>query len=111
MGVGLANSLLAKGRVFGEGVNWAKTAEVGVSLLVSPLVGFCAAGGLVLLARALIKRQDLFRPPDAEKPPPLWIRALLIVTCTGVSFVRGSNDGQKGMGLIMLILVGILPGM
>lgn len=110
MGVGLANSLLAKGHVFGEGVNWAKAREVGLSLLISPLVGFCAAAALLLLARAFIKRQELFRPPDADTPPPLWIRALLILTCTGVSFAHGSNDGQKGMGLIMLILVGIIPG-
>jgi inorganic phosphate transporter, PiT family len=39
----------------------------------------------------------------------LWIRAILFLTCTGVSFAHGSNDGQKGVGLIMLILIGILP--
>jgi PiT family inorganic phosphate transporter len=39
----------------------------------------------------------------------LWIRILLIFTCTGVSFAHGSNDGQKGMGLIMLILIGTVP--
>lgn len=110
MGVGLANSMLSKTMVFGEGVNWAKAKEVGVSLLVSPLVGFCCAALLLILAKALIKRPELYRAPDPNKPPPLWIRALLILTCTGVSFAHGSNDGQKGMGLIMLILVGILPG-
>ena len=57
----------------------------------------------------LIKRKDLYTAPDKDKAPPLWIRGLLILTCTGVSFAHGSNDGQKGMGLIMLILVGILP--
>jgi inorganic phosphate transporter, PiT family len=111
MGVGLANSLLSKGHVFGEGVNWAKASEVGMSLLISPIVGFCGAAVLLLLSRAVIRRQDLFHPPNSKQPPPLWIRALLVVTCTGVSFAHGSNDGQKGMGLIMLILVGILPGM
>jgi PiT family inorganic phosphate transporter len=110
MGVGLANSLLSKGNVFGEGVNWAKANEVGLSLLISPLVGFCGAAALLLLAKSLIQRQELFRPPDSKEPPPSWIRGLLILTCTGVSFAHGSNDGQKGMGLIMLILVGILPG-
>src|SRR5579863_5959887 len=109
MGVGLANSLLAPGHVFGEGVNWAKAEEVGTSLLVSPIVGFVCAGALLLLCKLLIKRQDLYQAPEKDKAPPLWIRGLLVLTCTGVSFGHGSNDGQKGMGLIMLILVGIIP--
>ncbi|MEH2050301.1 inorganic phosphate transporter [Nostoc sp.] len=111
MGVGLANSMLSSGHVFGEGVNWAKAQEVFTSLLVSPIVGFTCAALLLLLAKILIKRPELYRAPDEGKAPPPWIRALLILTCTGVSFAHGSNDGQKGMGLIMLILVGILPGM
>jgi PiT family inorganic phosphate transporter len=111
MGVGLANSLLSSGHVFGEGVNWAKAQEVFTSLLVSPIVGFCGAALLLLLAKALIRRPELYHAPESEKAPPPWIRALLILTCTGVSFAHGSNDGQKGMGLIMLILVGIIPSM
>jgi PiT family inorganic phosphate transporter len=109
MGVGLANSMMTKGHVFGEGVNWAKASEVGMSLLFSPIIGFTCAALLLLLSKALIKREDLYRAPEGEKPPPLWIRGLLILTCTGVSYSHGSNDGQKGMGLIMLILIGILP--
>src|SRR5271169_4410921 len=109
MGVGLANSMMGKGHVFGEGVNWAKASEVGISLLVSPIVGFTCAALLLLLSKALIKRKDLYQAPEGEKAPPLWIRSLLMLTCTGVSFAHGSNDGQKGMGLIMLILIGILP--
>jgi inorganic phosphate transporter, PiT family len=109
MGVGLANSMLSS-HVFGEGVNWAKAKEVGSSLLISPLVGFTAAALLLLLAKALIRRPELYHAPDQDKGPPHWIRGLLILTCTGVSFAHGSNDGQKGMGLIMLILIGILPG-
>src|SRR5579862_4870808 len=110
MGVGLANSMLSKGHVFGEGVNWAKAQEVGSSLLISPIVGFVCAGLLLLLAKVLIKRPDLYEAPEPGKTPPLWIRGLLVLTCTGVSFFHGSNDGQKGMGLIMLILIGVLPG-
>src|SRR5450432_4781022 len=109
MGVGLANSLMAPGLAFGEGVNWSKASEVGLALIISPIVGFCAAALLLLLMKMLIRRPELYRPPDLEKPPPFWIRSLLVVTCTGVSFAHGSNDGQKGMGLIMLILIGILP--
>ncbi|MEH2030628.1 MAG: inorganic phosphate transporter [Nostoc sp.] len=111
MGVGLANSMLTSGHVFGEGVNWSKVQEVFTSLLVSPIVGFTCAALLLILAKRLINRPELYRAPDGSKPPPPWIRALLILTCTGVSFAHGSNDGQKGMGLIMLILVGIIPGM
>jgi PiT family inorganic phosphate transporter len=109
MGVGLANSLISKSHVFGEGVNWAKAGEVGASLLISPVVGFCGAALLLLLAKILIQRPELYRAPG-KTPPPFWVRALLMLTCTGVSFAHGSNDGQKGMGLIMLILIGILPG-
>jgi PiT family inorganic phosphate transporter len=109
MGVGLANSVLAPGHVFGEGVNWAKAQEVGVSLLVSPIVGFVCSALLLLIMKALIKNKELYQSPEKYKAPPLWIRGLLVLTCTGVSFGHGSNDGQKGMGLIMLILIGIVP--
>jgi PiT family inorganic phosphate transporter len=109
MGVGLANSMITPGHVFGEGVNWAKAQEVFTSLLVSPIVGFVCSAVLLLLAKFLIRRPELYAPAEAAKSPPWWIRLLLIFTCTGVSFSHGSNDGQKGMGLIMLILIGILP--
>jgi inorganic phosphate transporter, PiT family len=109
MGVGLANSMITPGHVFGEGVNWAKAQEVFTSLLVSPIVGFVCSALLLLLAKFLIRRPELYAPAEAGKSPPWWIRLLLIFTCTGVSFSHGSNDGQKGMGLIMLILIGILP--
>jgi PiT family inorganic phosphate transporter len=108
-GVGLANSLFASGRVFGEGVDWGKASEVGMALLFSPLIGFAGAALLLLLMMCAIRRKDLYRAPDKERTPPLWIRGVLVLTCTGVSFGHGSNDGQKGMGLIMLILIGILP--
>ena len=109
MGVGLANSWLSGAHEFGEGINWAKASEVGSSLLISPMVGFGCAALLLIVSKILIHRKDLYLAPDKEKTPPLWIRGLLVLTCTGVSFAHGSNDGQKGMGLIMLILVGILP--
>src|SRR5271156_2090855 len=109
MGVGLANSLLTPGHVFGEGVNWAKAQEVGLSLLISPVVGFAFSALLLLLMKLLIHNKDLYSAPLKDKAPPLWIRGLLVLTCTGVSFGHGSNDGQKGMGLIMLIMIGILP--
>jgi PiT family inorganic phosphate transporter len=109
MGVGLANSMLSAGHVLGEGVNWAKASEVGMSLLISPIVGFVCSALLLLIMKALVKVPELYQAPEKDKAPPHWIRGLLILTCTGVSFGHGSNDGQKGMGLIMLILVGILP--
>ncbi|HUB26183.1 MAG TPA: inorganic phosphate transporter [Tepidisphaeraceae bacterium] len=110
MGVGLANSLMQGGHSVGEGLNWPKVAEVFMSLLVTPVVGFVCSALLLLLAKAFVHRPSLFRTPPKNVPPPRSIRGLLILTCTGVSFAHGSNDGQKGMGLILLILVGILPG-
>lgn len=109
VGVGLMNSLLSSGQQFGEGVNWGKVQETAMALLVSPVVGFAAAGLLLLSAKALIRNQALYRSPEGKTPPPLWIRGLLVLTCTGVSFAHGSNDGQKGMGLIMQILIGLVP--
>jgi inorganic phosphate transporter, PiT family len=108
MGVGLANSVLS-GHVFGEGVNWAKATEVFSSLIVSPIVGFVCSAILLLILKAFIRSPKLYEPPDPTKSPPLWIRSILVLTCTGVSFAHGSNDGQKGMGLIMLILIGLVP--
>jgi PiT family inorganic phosphate transporter len=108
MGVGLANSMLS-GHVFGEGITWAKASEVFSSLIVSPIVGFVCSAILLLLLKFIIRRPELFRSPDPGKAPPWWIRGVLMLTCTGVSFAHGSNDGQKGMGLIMLILIGIIP--
>src|SRR5262249_24680875 len=107
-GVGLAHSMLP-GNTFGSGVNWAKAGEVGLSLLVSPLLGFCLAAGLLWLLLRWFPDPELHHPPEKEKPPPWWIRLLLIGTCTGVSFAHGSNDGQKGIGLMMLILIGLVP--
>ncbi len=108
IGVGVANALM-HGRDGTSGVDWAQATKVGYSLLLSPLVGFCCAALLLLALRAFVKNKALYEEPRGNKPPPLWIRALLILTCTGVSFAHGSNDGQKGMGLIMLILVGTVP--
>ncbi|MDM0078458.1 inorganic phosphate transporter [Variovorax sp. J2P1-59] len=108
IGVGIANALM-HGRDGTSGVDWTQATKVGYSLLLSPLVGFGCAALLFLALRALVKNRALYEEPKGTTPPPVWIRALLILTCTGVSFAHGSNDGQKGMGLIMLILVGTVP--
>ncbi len=109
VGVGLMNSYLSPDSAFGDGVNWAKVADTGKALLFSPIIGFVLAAVVLLLMKALIKMPALFESPKGETPPPWPVRALLVLTCTGVSFAHGSNDGQKGMGLIMLILIGIAP--
>jgi PiT family inorganic phosphate transporter len=109
MGVGLMNSMMNASGILG-GVNWAKAKDVGMALLVSPVVGFVGTAILFLLMKVLVRKPELYSTPDPNKPPPLWIRGILCLTCTGVSFAHGSNDGQKGMGLLMLILVGIVPG-
>jgi PiT family inorganic phosphate transporter len=112
IGVGLANQFLAAkaGANSGtSGVDWAQTTNVFKALLISPLVGFFCSALLLLVFKAVIKDPRLYEAPKDQAPPPFWIRALLILTCTGVSFAHGSNDGQKGMGLIMLILIGTVP--
>src|SRR5262249_39108298 len=86
-----------------------KATEIGYSLLLSPLFGFFAAALLLLVLKLVVRNPALYREPKGNQPPPWWIRGTLIATCTGVSFAHGSNDGQKGMGLIMLILIGTVP--
>ena len=108
IGVGVANALM-RGRDGTSGVDWGKATEIGYALLLSPLVGFICAAVLLLLLKMIVRNPALYAAPEGNKAPPLWIRGLLILTCTGVSFAHGSNDGQKGMGLIMLILIGTVP--
>ncbi len=111
LGVGIAYYLLPEAS--GDGVNWTKAKEIGLSLLLSPAVGFTLTILLMLSLRMLTRKskesEDLFKEPKKNSPPPFWIRAILVVTCTLVSFFHGSNDGQKGVGLVMLILIGIVP--
>jgi len=108
IGVGIANQLM-QGRSGTSGVDWAQALGIGKSLLLSPVFGFVLASGLFLFMKAIIRDKRLYEAPVGTEPPPFWIRALLVFTCTGVSFFHGSNDGQKGMGLIMLILIGVVP--
>jgi PiT family inorganic phosphate transporter len=108
IGVGIANQLLSL-RSGTSGVDWEQAIKVFKVLLISPVIGFCAAALLMLVSKRLLKYPALYEAPKGKQPPPWPIRALLLLTCTGVSFSHGSNDGQKGMGLIMLILIGTVP--
>jgi phosphate/sulfate permease len=107
LGVGIANGLWMKAGL--SGVKWAAALKVGTGLLISPLIGFMFAAGLLLLMRLILKSPRLYQAPQGEDRPPMWIRLMLIATCGGVSFFHGSNDGQKGMGLLLLVLIGFLP--
>ena len=109
MGVGLANQLMAPAGQATSGVDWSQATKVFQALLFSPLIGFVGAAGLLLLMKFAVRAPALYQEPRTDAPPPWWIRGLLILTCTGVSFAHGGNDGQKGMGLIMLILIGAAP--
>ncbi|MFN8353913.1 MAG: inorganic phosphate transporter [Spirosomataceae bacterium] len=113
LGVGLAFTFMPENTSGESAVNWSKAGEIGLSLLFSPLLGFGAAAILMFVLRRIVKGNEqaeaIFKEPKKNAPPPTWIRALLILTCTGVSFGHGSNDGQKGVGLVMLILIGIVP--
>ncbi|QRR03531.1 inorganic phosphate transporter [Dyadobacter sandarakinus] len=111
LGVGLAFTFMPENS-FGSGVNWSKAQELFMSLLTSPIFGFAMAIIIMfILRRSLSKplREVVFSEPKKNQPPPMWIRAILVTTCTLVSFFHGSNDGQKGVGLVMLILIGIVP--
>jgi len=108
IGVGIANQLMSA-RTGTSGVDWVQAANIGKSLLLSPIFGFVVAYLLLTVVKAIVKEKKLYEAPKGNQPPPFWIRGLLVLTCTGVSFFHGSNDGQKGMGLIMLILIGTVP--
>jgi len=108
IGVGVMNALL-RGRDGTSGVDWDQAYSIGKTLLISPIVGFVCSAILLLVMKALVRNPALYKAPEGAGTPPWWIRGLLIFTCTGVSFAHGSNDGQKGMGLIMLILIGTVP--
>ena len=106
IGAGLGFTYFYKG----AGVNWGKAGEIGLSLILSPLLGFGVAVLLMMFLRHVVKAQSLFHIPQGPNDrPPILIRLLLITTCTLVSFFHGSNDGQKGVGLLMLILIAFLP--
>jgi inorganic phosphate transporter, PiT family len=110
MGVGITNALL-RGRDGTSGVDWSQATSIGKALLLSPLFGFALAALLLFVLKMVLQHATpaLFAEPKGDQPPPWWIRGILILTCTLVSFFHGSNDGQKGMGLIMLILIGTVP--
>lgn len=122
LGIPCSSSHTLLGSIFGVGIaymllpgshdialNWGKVKDVGLSLLISPLFGFFMAMLLMNVLRMVIKNKLIFKEPPAKKPPPGWIRSILILTCTSVSFSHGSNDGQKGVGLLMIILIAIVP--
>lgn len=110
LGIGLGFFLLPNNGV-SDPINWKKAEEIGSSLLLSPLFGFSIAVFLMfLMRRVLTKKNLIFKEPEPGQKPPVWIRTILIITCSGVSFFHGSNDGQKGVGLMMLILIAIVPG-
>ncbi|HEV7382039.1 MAG TPA: inorganic phosphate transporter [Dyadobacter sp.] len=111
LGVGLAFTFMPENTT-GAGVNWTKAEELFMSLLTSPIFGFALAIIIMFMLRRLLSkplRDVVFSEPKKNQPPPMWIRAILVTTCTLVSFFHGSNDGQKGVGLVMLILIGIVP--
>lgn len=108
VGVGMANSLMTTGNLL-AGLNWRQVQNVALALMISPLIGFTFATVLLLLMKRVFTNPNLYHPPGEGDEPPTWIRGVLLTTCCGVSFAHGSNDGQKGMGLILLVLIGFLP--
>ena len=109
IGVGVGYALLPENNKGISTVNWDKAIEIGQALLFSPLFGFAVAIVLMYILKKTIANKDIFKEPKKDTPPPLWVRAILITTCTLVSFFHGRNDGQKGIGLVMLVLIAFLP--
>jgi PiT family inorganic phosphate transporter len=108
IGVGLAFQFMPQ-NTSGAMVNWSKAGDIGTSLLLSPFIGFGLTMLLMYLASRLITNKKIFNEPEKDKKPPMWIRGILVATCTGVSFAHGNNDGQKGVGLIMVVLIALVP--
>jgi len=108
IGVAATDALL-DARSLSQGVDWHQIWTVLKALAVSPILGFVLAGGLYAILRVTIRRGHLFEPPKENEPPAWWLRGLLILTCTAVSFSHGTNDGQKSIGLIMLTIIGLMP--
>jgi PiT family inorganic phosphate transporter len=106
-GVGLAFMFINPAG--GVALNWKKVIDAGLSLLVSPIFGLGLSLLLMLLFKKLVKKKKFFLPASPDKKPPFWIRSILVLTCTSVSYSHGSNDGQKGVGLVMIILISLLP--
>jgi PiT family inorganic phosphate transporter len=88
-----------------------KVIEVMKSLLFSPVIGFILAFGAMHLIHLMTKKKEFFEHPGRfwNKYPKTWIKTTLIGSSAFVSFAHGSNDGQKGVGLAMLILISLLP--
>jgi PiT family inorganic phosphate transporter len=107
IGVALGNAL-ARSRSIAEGVHWPQLWKVLEALAISPLLGFVFAGGLYLLCRRTLHDPHLYQPVG-DHPPIWWMRGILVVTCSAVSFAHGTNDGQKSIGLIMLTIIGLFP--
>jgi PiT family inorganic phosphate transporter len=105
-GVGLAYTFISD---TGVALNWAKVKDVGLALMISPVIGFGLTLALVAFLKRTVKKKKLFAEPSKKKAPPFWIRSLIILTSTSVSFAHGSNDGQKGVGLMMIILISLVP--
>jgi inorganic phosphate transporter, PiT family len=107
IGVALGDALLHS-RTLSDGVHWGQLWRVLEALAISPVLGFVLAGALYFLCRKTLHDPHLYQPA-IDKPPIWWMRGILILTCSGVSFAHGTNDGQKSIGLIMLTIIGIFP--
>lgn len=108
--IGIAiETALVRGRGLHDGVDWNQVWGVLGSLIISPLLGFVLALVLFKILQRIVQDKHLYEPPVDDNPPVWWLRGLLILTCAGVSFAHGTNDGQKSIGLIMLTIIGLMP--
>ncbi len=109
LGIGIGYAMLPENKLGANSINWDKAIEIGQALLLSPLFGFAVAIVFMYILKKTVSNKAIFKEPKKDTPPPTWIRSILVLTCTMVSFFHGRNDGQKGIGLMMLVLIAFLP--
>ncbi|MBG2711587.1 MULTISPECIES: inorganic phosphate transporter PitA [Proteus] len=118
IGIGLTNAIVTDSSIV-DALNIPKMISIFLSLILSPIIGLVVAGAMIFLLRrywsGTKKRRRIHLTPaerekqDGKRKPPFWTRTALILSAVGVSFSHGANDGQKGIGLIMLVLIGVAP--
>ena len=118
IGIGLTNAIVTDSSIV-DALNIPRMISIFLSLILSPIIGLVIAGAMIFLLRrywsGTKKRRRIHLTPaerekqDGKRKPPFWTRTALILSAVGVSFSHGANDGQKGIGLIMLVLIGVAP--
>lgn len=96
---GLCGAGIASAHGF-NGVHWSSLGKQAASLVISPPLGFLAAGIFAILLLYVIYRFG-WRPAPVNRT----LRSLQIATAAFLSYSHGANDAQKTMAAITLALI------